>query len=406
MSACETLPSGLPLPLDQKSAMDRHWRGRLQESTRGTMLLSGVNDDSLEDFWKLSVETYTRLDLTKQSDKRMAIWGVAKRVRDMLDEEYVAGMWETALEEQLAWRVADCTSAVRLKDQLEKEAPTWSWASMKGTIIVPGRSQIGRRSYVVRGHTGQRISFDLGDDGARPRLPRKPSENAADMRRELDLANERRRKSSATSRANSQSGMSMLVEEHQQGPGFTQVGFASSPRALSPQRTNSDSRTKEQTQGVTTTQRSHTLADDKRDKEPELHNKKIAIQGFLHEGHLERSDSSGNWSLKTKALTNKRFEVDAFPDIDPRKQHVEVTFVVLALTKYPNQSNSEDTWYEGHGLLLEGSRDEECYRRYGAFEVRYLSSELWEYLQGASGSRKDVTETSTAATLGTNFFLE
>jgi hypothetical protein len=129
MSACETIPAGLPLPVDQQSAMDRRWRGRLQETTRGTRPLSGTNDDSLEDFWRLSVLDYTNLDLTNQSDKRIAIWGIAKRIRDMRNEEYVAGMWEDALEEQLGWKVADCTVTERPDDLAG--ILTWSWTSIK-----------------------------------------------------------------------------------------------------------------------------------------------------------------------------------------------------------------------------------------------------------------------------------
>ena len=63
----------------------------------------------MEDFWKPAVKNYTSCNLTKQSDKRMAGWGIAKLVRDSLEsgEEYSAGMWEHHLEEQLAWTVAD-----------------------------------------------------------------------------------------------------------------------------------------------------------------------------------------------------------------------------------------------------------------------------------------------------------
>jgi len=79
MSACESLPIGLPLPLDQQFVRDLHWRSRLQESTRGSVLLTGEADESLDDIWKSTVADYTTLDLANQGDKQVAIWGVAKR---------------------------------------------------------------------------------------------------------------------------------------------------------------------------------------------------------------------------------------------------------------------------------------------------------------------------------------
>ena len=202
MSACETLPAGLPLPLDQQSARDRHWRGRLQESARGTKLLSGINDDSLDDLWRSTVRDYTSLDLTNQTDKRMAIWGVVKRLREIQSEEYVAGMWEGALEEQLAWRVVDCTTSKRPSEL--NINPTWSWTSIQGAILSPSRSDRWQRSYIIRDHAGDRIWFDIGEQGIRPGLPTKRSESASDMTRELDLSNERRRHSSTATRTGSQ----------------------------------------------------------------------------------------------------------------------------------------------------------------------------------------------------------
>ena len=407
MSACETIPAGLPLPLDQQSAMDRHWRGRLQESTRGTMLLSGVNDDSLDDFWQRSVQSYTSLDLTKQSDKRMAIWGVAKRVRDMLDEDYVAGMWEGALEEQLAWRVANYTAAERPEDLATN--PTWSWASMKGTILASERSERRRRSYIVTNHTGEQISFDLGDDSARPGLPRKHSENAADMRRELKLADERRRKSSTTTRQDSQPDLSMLAEDIQAEPESTQASGIFSPRALSPKRKDSEPSRKESTHGLSSQQESQAALDEKREKEPELQDKKIAVNGFLHKGHLKRIDSSGIWSLEIQNLASNRAEIDAFPDLSPVADDLAVTFVVLALTQLSDQASLEgsnrEIWYEGHGLMLQEAKEELCYRRIGALRIRHLNHQLWQYLQTTNSSPQDTTDNPKAIP-GTKFFLE
>lgn len=403
MSACETLPAGLPLPLDQQSATDRHWRGRLQESTRGTKLLSGVNDDSLDDLWISSVKEYTRLDLTNQTDKRMAVWGVVKRLREMQSEEYVAGMWEGALEEQLAWKVADCRVSERPVEL--RTNPTWSWTSVKGAIVVPGRSRRWQRSYTVRDHTGGKIWVDLDVEGTRPGPQRKPSENAADMRRELDLANERRRHSSTASRKGSTPGESGSTDDTQ----IIRPLFRS--RTSSPPRTDFIPGSRRSTQYSNTYQNLHTTSDELREKEPELSNTRIAMQGFLHVGRLRWSQSAACWRFEIPHAHDKTTEVNAFPDIQPKTDVVETVFVVLALTKQPDrvdveiESTHEGIWYEGYGLLLQESSSDWCYRRTGALEIRHLSYNTWQHLQITSssshGSRMEIDTTPCK-----NFFLE
>lgn len=382
MSACETLPAGLPLPLDQQSARDRHWRGRLQESIRDLRLLSGVNDDSLDDLWRSTVKDYTSLALTKQTDKRMAVWGVVKRLREMQSEEYVAGMWEGALEEQLAWRVADCTVSQR-PPELQIN-PTWSWTSVQGTILTPGRSGRSQRKYTIRDHAGERIWFDLGEQGTRPGLPTKRSESASDMTRELDLSSERRRHSGATSRVGSQTenpGASDVVQTPR--PPFT-------TRTSSPPRTEHVSASRQGTQYSIARQNSQITPDERREKEPALKTNKIAMQGFLHVGRLVHGRSRASWSFEIPHASNIADEIKAFPDLVPSPEHLDTVFVVLALTKRPSkkeiESTNEEIWYEGHGLLLQESSETWCFKRIGALEIRHLSYDTWEQLQVTSSS--------------------
>lgn len=91
---------------------------------------------------------YTTCNLTNYgSDRLAAIWGVAKIVRDRLRvdcpwEEYAAGLWRRGLDRQLAWRVADPTRAQRLPE-LAARHPSWSWASLRGEILVAPRFVVG-----------------------------------------------------------------------------------------------------------------------------------------------------------------------------------------------------------------------------------------------------------------------
>ncbi|KAF1912567.1 heterokaryon incompatibility protein-domain-containing protein [Ampelomyces quisqualis] len=158
LSACEALPKGLPLALDDAASTDRHWRGRLQESSSlAHAPLSGANDDSLSGFWSSAVLNYTKCNLTNQSDKSVAIWSIAKLVRDAWSDEYGAGMWGTGLEEQLSWKVADVRASVR-DVHLQWKQPSWSWTSVRGAVSLPERIA-AKRCYRVRGHDRHAITF-------------------------------------------------------------------------------------------------------------------------------------------------------------------------------------------------------------------------------------------------------
>lgn len=168
LSASESLPSGLPHPLDNIASTDRHWRGRIQvtssSSSSRAPLVGASDNESLETFWKTALLNYTSCDLTSQSDKRVAIWSIAKMIRDVneVPEEYGSGLWERALEEQLAWRMVRCEEGARLSE-LQVENPSWSWASVKGAVIAHDRV-CPPRDYTVTDHDGGPIAFDVQSD--------------------------------------------------------------------------------------------------------------------------------------------------------------------------------------------------------------------------------------------------
>ncbi|PSN72086.1 HET-domain-containing protein [Corynespora cassiicola Philippines] len=176
ISACEVLPDGLPFSLDRFASTDRHWRGRLQETADVSQdaIKAGPNDLSLETFWRNALLRYTQCDLTNQGDKTIAIWSVAKLVRDLFDlesthEQYGGGVWGIALHEQLAWHALDCVGHARLEN-LQHANPSWSWASVKGPMIAQDR--LTERCYVVQSHSEEDISFRINDQqGNRDKEP-------------------------------------------------------------------------------------------------------------------------------------------------------------------------------------------------------------------------------------------
>ena len=184
ISACETLPEGLPFSLDRFASTDRHWRGRLQETagcSQEVAAVTGTNDDSMENFWKTAVLKYTECELTNQGDKAVAIWSIAKLVRDQLArirriespdgpaDEYGGGLWSIALHDQLAWRARDVKEGARLVD-LQVGSPSWSWTSVKGAIFAQDR--LAWRHYTVQQHEGGDVRFQLEDhNGKRDEMP-------------------------------------------------------------------------------------------------------------------------------------------------------------------------------------------------------------------------------------------
>jgi len=108
-----------------------------------------------------AVQNYTECELTNQIDKTIAIWSIAKLLRDFINEQYAVGMWSEALEEQLAWRVRD-TKACKRMPELDANIPSWSWASIKGAVVPQHRLAI--RSNKITDHDGAVIKFSVKEE--------------------------------------------------------------------------------------------------------------------------------------------------------------------------------------------------------------------------------------------------
>lgn len=78
--------------------------------------------------WYNSVEIYTKANLTKASDKLVAISAIARELKPSMKSRYFAGLWRDNLVPQLAW---NCFRGTR---STVYRAPSWSWASIDGEI--------------------------------------------------------------------------------------------------------------------------------------------------------------------------------------------------------------------------------------------------------------------------------
>jgi hypothetical protein len=142
--ACETLPALIPaLNVDRKLSVNTICvaPGPLVKPQ------AGVSDQSLKTLilWEAIVERYSATSLTYNAlDKLTALSGIAKKVG--ITGEYLAGIWKIGLEVHLMWHRKKDAILSRPK---EYQAPSWSWASVNGSIEAGGHWPTGDSVIVV-----------------------------------------------------------------------------------------------------------------------------------------------------------------------------------------------------------------------------------------------------------------
>jgi len=104
---------------------------------------------SLTKSWNLIVQWYTDAHLTKDSDKLIAISGLARAAQQENKDEYFAGLWRTDMEYQLCW-FHDDFMPTKLHRSLPTRAPTWSWASTDLSVCYEARDE--HLEYVIYAH--------------------------------------------------------------------------------------------------------------------------------------------------------------------------------------------------------------------------------------------------------------
>lgn len=82
------------------------------------------------------IESYSQCRLSKSEDKLIALAGIAKGMRLILQDEYVVGMWKRYLASELGWYVKDHRQSDGSPSQRASpyRAPSFSWASIDGCI--------------------------------------------------------------------------------------------------------------------------------------------------------------------------------------------------------------------------------------------------------------------------------
>ncbi|KAI1411203.1 HET-domain-containing protein [Hypoxylon sp. FL1857] len=81
--------------------------------------------------WQQLAEHYTSRSLTYETDRLVALAGIATKVARQR-HDYLAGMWRNQLNTSILWKAAGALS--RCHRTTEYVAPSWSWASVSGKI--------------------------------------------------------------------------------------------------------------------------------------------------------------------------------------------------------------------------------------------------------------------------------
>ena len=82
--------------------------------------------------WYGLVWDYGRRKLTKPTDKLPAISGLARRFEQLLQDDYIVGLWRKTLVEDLLWQAVGGGRRCRVADVYR--APSWSWVAVDGII--------------------------------------------------------------------------------------------------------------------------------------------------------------------------------------------------------------------------------------------------------------------------------
>jgi hypothetical protein len=140
-TACESYPRGIPKQLVNPHA--KTWRLFDSLPEKQTAPTPKADTPLFESFlpysiWSQTVERYMECKLSNPRDKLVAIAGIAQKVAQVTEENYLAGLWDNReLAIQLLWHVLTRRQADNSPSQRPSvyRAPSWSWACLEATIV-------------------------------------------------------------------------------------------------------------------------------------------------------------------------------------------------------------------------------------------------------------------------------
>jgi hypothetical protein len=118
LGCCESYPSGQPEGLFQG------WKK------------TSVTDPSESPLalWTKVVDDYARCSLTYETDKLVAVSGLASIISTRINSPYIAGLWQESLPMQLLWQTFYHYLSSTISRYETYVAPSWSWASINAEV--------------------------------------------------------------------------------------------------------------------------------------------------------------------------------------------------------------------------------------------------------------------------------
>ncbi|TVY58547.1 hypothetical protein LCER1_G003830 [Lachnellula cervina] len=109
-----------------------------RSAKRSSLDLRSLDNRHVLDYWYEQVREYSYLGLSHQSDRLMALAGVATVFQERLGSRYLAGLWQQDIARSIMWKVTRYGGTQQRKVRRPKQAliPSWSWASL--IIKTPG----------------------------------------------------------------------------------------------------------------------------------------------------------------------------------------------------------------------------------------------------------------------------
>lgn len=137
-TASEGLPMGL-IPLNNKSDFDRY----IKMDATGSFSAQ-IHMRQRFYWWYQTMEIYSHRIFTNESDRLIALAGLAAKFQTSGDE-FLYGLWKSDLAYGLAWRITAQNEESATDASLTSPIPSWSWASRPGKLITYAENEMEGR---------------------------------------------------------------------------------------------------------------------------------------------------------------------------------------------------------------------------------------------------------------------
>ena len=100
---CESYPTALPPQLLIVSNRNTHPKLKKASCLSKNKALSTNDIEAVRSSWYDIFKRYSHCHLTKTSDSLIAISGVARMIKPLLKDQYLAGLWVSTLGPEMFW---------------------------------------------------------------------------------------------------------------------------------------------------------------------------------------------------------------------------------------------------------------------------------------------------------------